>query len=128
MVDKSADHDVDTKLNFARGQLEKGRIVQVGVHIRCTSLAWALAYALAWALHVRCVCAAYARPVRGVHNACTRHAHFVRTVGARTVTIDPCMCGSPRCTSWTRAASSPARPPLAPRRSWRAYTPLEPYP
>lgn len=29
LVDKSADHDVDTKMNFARGQLEKGRIVQV---------------------------------------------------------------------------------------------------
>ena len=31
LVDKSADHDVATKMNFARGQLEKGRIVQVRV-------------------------------------------------------------------------------------------------
>eukprot|EP00320_Phaeocystis_rex_P009951 CAMPEP_0119086066 /NCGR_PEP_ID=MMETSP1178-20130426/136362_1 /TAXON_ID=33656 /ORGANISM="unid sp, Strain CCMP2000" /LENGTH=205 /DNA_ID=CAMNT_0007069169 /DNA_START=239 /DNA_END=856 /DNA_ORIENTATION=+ len=29
LVDRSADHDVETKLNFARGQLEKGRIIQV---------------------------------------------------------------------------------------------------
>lgn len=31
LVDKSADHDVATKMNFARGQLEKGRVVQVYV-------------------------------------------------------------------------------------------------
>ena len=34
LVDKSADHDVATKMNFARGQLEKGRIVQVRGHAR----------------------------------------------------------------------------------------------
>ena len=34
LVDKSADHDVATKMNFARGQLEKGRIVQVRVGMR----------------------------------------------------------------------------------------------
>ena len=36
LVDKSADHDVETKMNFARGQLEKGRIVQVHMHKACT--------------------------------------------------------------------------------------------
>ena len=33
LVDKSADHDVATKMNFARGQLEKGRIIQVRVGV-----------------------------------------------------------------------------------------------
>ena len=30
-MDKSADHDVQVKLQFARGQLEKGRVIQLYV-------------------------------------------------------------------------------------------------
>ena len=83
LVDKSADHDVDTKMNFARGQLEKGRIVQVHIDMDMD-------------MDTACT-----RRAQGVHTACTAHARS-------------------RCTSWTRAEWSRARPPRARRRSWGA--------
>ena len=61
LVDKSADHDVATKMNFARGQLEKGRIVQVRVGMRvgmgnahAHAHARARAHAHALRMHPRC--------------------------------------------------------------------------
>lgn len=59
LVDKSADHDVDTKMNFARGQLEKGRIVQ-----ECTYIYKCMACTRrTHGMHARCVCMACTRYV-----------------------------------------------------------------
>ena len=57
LVDKSADHDVATKMNFARGQLEKGRIVQVRVGMGVGHARWA------WACTCTCTCTAHAPQV-----------------------------------------------------------------
>ena len=91
LVDKSADHDVETKMNFARGQLEKGRIVQVHMDMDMDT---------AWTQHGH-----------STHAACTRHAAFTPHARARARS---------RCTSWTPAGWSRARPPRARQRSWRA--------
>ena len=106
LVDKSADHDVDTKMNFARGQLEKGRIVQVRMHTACT------------------------RHAHGMRTACTRHAHGIHWKHTAFTTCTQCAHAHAtymrtaftaharlRCTSWTRVEWSRARLPRARRRS-----------
>ena len=106
LVDKSADHDVETKMNFARGQLEKGRIVQVRMHTACT------------------------RHAQGMRTACTRHAHGIHWKHTAFTTCTQCAHAHAtymrtaftaharlRCTSWTRVEWSRARLPRARRRS-----------
>ena len=91
LVDKSADHDVATKMNFARGQLEKGRIVQVRVGM---------------GMGMR---------VGHGHGHAHAHAHARAHARARAHALRM----HPRCTSWARADWSQARPPCARRPSWR---------
>ena len=55
LVDKSADHDVATKMNFARGQLEKGRIVQVRVAMR-VGMRVGMGVGMGMRMHMHCAC------------------------------------------------------------------------
>ena len=108
LVDKSADHDVDTKMNFARGQLEKGRIVQVHMDM---DMDLNMDMDMHMHMHMHTWTWTWTQHGHSTHAACTRHAAFTPHARARARS---------RCTSWTPAGWSRARPPRARQRSWRA--------
>ena len=87
LVDKSADHDVETKMNFARGQLEKGRIVQVhmdmdmdlnmdmDMHMHMHRHTWTWTWTWTWTQHGHSMDTARTRHARGMRHSHRMHVH-----------------------------------------------------